>query len=142
MSYSCDPMDCSPPGSSVHGIFQAGILEWVAMPFSRGSSQPRDQTQVSRVAGGCFIIQIFILSLLIYRIDFHWEKIFLGCSTKGILGWSVFWFWHLWIVLFLFWSGLCSKIGIDSGVIYVFNFSVFCQSIFIFSVCFGSHIFI
>ena len=37
----CDPMDCSPPGSTVHGIFQAGILEWVAISFSRGSSQPR-----------------------------------------------------------------------------------------------------
>ena len=36
----CDPMDCSPPGSSVHGILQARILEWVAMPSSRGSSQP------------------------------------------------------------------------------------------------------
>ena len=38
----CNPMDCSPPGSSVHGIFQARILEWVATSFSRGSSQPRD----------------------------------------------------------------------------------------------------
>ena len=38
----CDPMDCSPPGSIFHGIFQARILDWVAMPFSRGSSQPRD----------------------------------------------------------------------------------------------------
>ena len=38
----CDPMDCSPPGSSVHEIFQARILEWVAISFSRGSSQPRD----------------------------------------------------------------------------------------------------
>ena len=38
----CKPMDCSPPGSSVHGILQARILEWVAIPFSRGSSQPRD----------------------------------------------------------------------------------------------------
>ena len=43
----CDLMDWSPPGSSVHGIFQARILEWVAIPFSRGSSQPRDQTSVS-----------------------------------------------------------------------------------------------
>ena len=42
-------MDCSPPGSSVHGILQARILEWVAMPFSRGSSQPRDQTHISFV---------------------------------------------------------------------------------------------
>ena len=40
-------MDCSPPGSSVHGILQTRILEWVAMPSSKGSSQPRDQTQVS-----------------------------------------------------------------------------------------------
>ena len=47
----CDPVDCSPPGSSVHGIFQARILEWVAISFSRGSSQPRDRTQVSRIAG-------------------------------------------------------------------------------------------
>ena len=39
----CDPMDCSPPGSSVHGILQARILEWVASPFSKGFSQPRDQ---------------------------------------------------------------------------------------------------
>ena len=46
----CDPMDCSPPGSSVHGIFQARILEWVAMPSSRGSSRPRDWTPVSWVS--------------------------------------------------------------------------------------------
>ena len=46
-----DPMDCSPPGSSVHGILQAGILERVAMPFSRGYSRPRDQTWVSHTAG-------------------------------------------------------------------------------------------
>ena len=43
----CDPMDCSPPGSSVQGILQAGILEWVVTSFSRGSSQLWDQTQVS-----------------------------------------------------------------------------------------------
>ena len=38
----CDPMDCSPPGSAAHGILQARILEWLAIPFSRGSSRPRD----------------------------------------------------------------------------------------------------
>ena len=43
----CDPMDCSPPGSSIHEILQARILEWVAMPLSRGSFQPRDRTDVS-----------------------------------------------------------------------------------------------
>ena len=50
----CDPVDCSPPGSSVHGILQAGILEWVAISFSRASSRPRDRTQVSRIAGRRF----------------------------------------------------------------------------------------
>ena len=47
----CDPIDCSLPGCSVHGSLQARILEWVAIPFSRGSSQPRDQTHVSCIAG-------------------------------------------------------------------------------------------
>ena len=47
-----DPMGCSPPGSSMHGILQARILKWVAFPFSRESSQPKDQTQVSCIAGG------------------------------------------------------------------------------------------
>ena len=46
----CDPVDCSLPGSSVHGILQAGILEWVAMPSSRGSSPPRDRTLVSSIS--------------------------------------------------------------------------------------------
>ena len=45
---------CSPPGSSVHGILQARILEWVAISFSRGSSRPRDRTQVSCIAGRQF----------------------------------------------------------------------------------------
>ena len=49
LSPPCDPMDCSPPGSSVHRISWARILEWVAISFSRGSSQPRGQTHVSFV---------------------------------------------------------------------------------------------
>ena len=52
----CDPMDCSLPGYSVHGILQARILEWVAISFSRGSSQPRDWSQVSFIAGGFFTV--------------------------------------------------------------------------------------
>ena len=52
----CDPMDCSQPGSSVHGIFQARILERVAISSSRGSSQHMDQTQVSHIAGRLFTI--------------------------------------------------------------------------------------
>ena len=46
----CNSTNCSLPGSSVHGILQARILEWVAIPFSRGSSRPRDQTQVSCIS--------------------------------------------------------------------------------------------
>ena len=53
----CNPMDCGPPSSSVHGILQARILKWVAIPFSRGPSQPRDRTWVSCIAGGFFIAE-------------------------------------------------------------------------------------
>ena len=49
-------MDCSSPGSPVHGIFQAGILEWVAIPFSRGSSQPRDRIWVVFIVGRFFTV--------------------------------------------------------------------------------------
>ena len=60
VSQSCptlsDPMDCSLPGFSVHGIFQARVLEWAVISFSRGSSQLRDQTQVSHIVGRCFTV--------------------------------------------------------------------------------------
>ena len=59
----CNPVDCSPPGCSVHGILQARILEWVAVPFSRGSSRPRHRTQVS-----CFL---------------HWQAGSLPLSPPG-----------------------------------------------------------
>ena len=55
----CDPMDCSPPGSSVHGIFQARSLEWVSISSSRGSSQSRDQT--------CVSLQLYALTLITSR---------------------------------------------------------------------------
>ena len=51
----CDPMDC--PGSSIHGIFQARVLQWVAISLSRGFSWPRDRTQVSHVAGRSFTVR-------------------------------------------------------------------------------------
>ena len=50
----CDPMDCSPPGSSGHGISQARVLKWVAVSFSRASFWPRDQTCISALAGRFF----------------------------------------------------------------------------------------
>ena len=52
----CNPMDCSLPGSSIHGIFQARILEWVAISFFRGSSRPRDWTRVACIVGRRFTI--------------------------------------------------------------------------------------
>ena len=52
----CDPMDCSLPGFSIHGIFQGRVLDLVAFSFSRGSSQPRDRTQVSHIVGRCFTL--------------------------------------------------------------------------------------
>ena len=48
----CDPINCSLPGSSVHGMLQARILEWITIPFSKASSQPRNLTYVSCIAGG------------------------------------------------------------------------------------------
>ena len=54
----CDIIDCGLPGSSVHEIFQARILEWVANPFSRGSSWPRDRTWVSHIAGRFFTVWV------------------------------------------------------------------------------------
>ena len=51
-----DPMACGTPGSSVHGILQARTLEWVVIPFSKGSSRPRDQTHVSSIAGKFFTL--------------------------------------------------------------------------------------
>ena len=67
----CDPMDCSLPSSSVHGIFQARILEWVAISFSRRSSQPRNWTQVSHIVGRCFTVwatraSIYILPMSVF----------------------------------------------------------------------------
>ena len=71
-----DPIDCSPPGSSVHGIYQTRILEWVAIFFSRGSSWPRDWTQVSCIIGRFFtnwatrealcLVPSFLMSCSVY----------------------------------------------------------------------------
>ena len=54
----CNPMGCSIPGSTIHGIFQARVLEWVAISFSRRSSRPRDWTWISRIAGRCFTVWV------------------------------------------------------------------------------------
>ena len=75
----CDPMDCIPPGSSVHGISQARILEWVAISFSRGSSPPRDGTWVSCIAGRVFTV---------WATRFLWTPFF-PCNWER---WCLLWF--------------------------------------------------
>jgi len=72
----CNPMDCSLPGSSVYEILQARILEWVVVPFSGRSSQTRNQTQVSHIAGGFFTIWAIREALymcILFHIFFHYR---------------------------------------------------------------------
>ena len=74
-------MDCSPPGSSVHGILQARILEWVAMPFSRGPSWPRDWTWVSSIAGR-FFTNWTTKDVFVILIAISYYIVKAGCSWK------------------------------------------------------------
>ena len=76
-------MDCSLPGSSVHGILQAGILAWVAIPFSRGSSRPRDQTQVSLIAGRFFTVWAIREALVQELLLSHLSRVWL-CATPSL----------------------------------------------------------
>ena len=109
----CDSVDSSPPVSSVHGILQARILEWVAMPFSRGSSQPEDQTQVSCIAGRFFTIWAIrealhigscIKSLVILD-STHMCK-----SEKR----AVNLYLYLRVILKSYWKAPCSSVQFDS----------------------------
>ena len=68
----CNTMDCSLPGSPVQGIFQARTLEWVAISFSRGSSQPRDWTWVSHTAGKCFTVSATREVQQKFKVTFTW----------------------------------------------------------------------
>ena len=105
MSDSCDCMNCSPPGSSVHGILQARILEWVAIAFSRGSFPSRDRTWAVCIAGRFFsnwatreapvkhwlsvITSLNILRMeFLYKWDFKWaHRLFPPCRVQsGVLG--------------------------------------------------------
>ena len=63
----CDPIDCSLSGSSVHGIFQARVLEWIAISFSRGSSRPRNRIRVSHIAGRCLTVWATREACLLYH---------------------------------------------------------------------------
>ena len=81
-----DPLDCNLPGSSIHGIFQARILEWIAIPFSRGSSRPRDWTWLSHIAGRLFTVWTTIPECLKKkkkRVTFNW--FFFSCYLANCL---------------------------------------------------------
>ena len=82
VSNSLWPMDYSLPGSSVHGILQARILEWVTIPFSRGFSQPRDQTWVSHIAGKFFTVwatrEAHTWYYIIYSLKRVWKLLVVG----------------------------------------------------------------
>ena len=96
-----DPVDCSPPGSSVHGILQARILERVAIPFSGASSQPRDQTQVSCSASG----------LRLYRqILYYWatkEAPYVSINSEFLIYPTPFPLWHPKVCFLCLWVYFC-----------------------------------
>ena len=105
----CDPMDCSLPGSSVHGILQARILEWVATPSSRGSSRPRDQTCIGRPfttrasleAHSFNTLQIFLEHLLCARCCTGHYRTQQG--TKSLSPWNAFSSGSTYVVLLKLW---------------------------------------
>ena len=85
-----NPMNCSPPGSSVHGTLQARMLEWVASSYSKGSSPPRDRTWVSCIAGGLlfFFLTFYFYFILLYNtvlvlpyIDMNPPRVYMQSQT-------------------------------------------------------------
>ena len=122
----CNTMNCTPPGSFVHGILQARTLEWVAIPFSRGYFWPRDQTQVSCIAGEFFTIwatqkahcihwyihlvypsihqqtlrlhkMIFLLSVNVILTDFHMFAPSMYSRNKSYLSYCIIFLIYCWI---------------------------------------------
>ena len=79
----CDSMDRGPLGSSVHGISQARILEWVAISYSRGSSQPRDQTRISCIGRQIFYHCATWNTHIILYIIYNYKHIYLNMRIKG-----------------------------------------------------------
>ena len=135
----CDSMDCSPPSSSVHGILQARSLEWVAIPFSRGSSWPRDRTWVSCTAGRFFTnwatreapSPYFIHIPLVFTTKFPFpvpeSHVSVGSSRWGWFIWfsGFWWSWQFWGVLITYFAE-CPSIGVwcfphDYAMLYEFG---------------------
>ena len=103
----CNPVDCSPSSSSVHGILQARILEWVAISFSRGPSWPRDQTQVSRITGRHFNLWentlLLCFFIILNLIKFYLQFFFLSRIHKIILNFRSHRICIFYYIYILFW---------------------------------------
>ena len=114
-------MDCSLPGSSICGIFQARVLEWVAISFFRGSSQPRDQTQVSCIAGRCF--NLWATREVRFRKAPLWVKVW----RHALNLWSCFlvWGWGQASSVFFMFYFLSWKNGLSCYNLYVFPSVIF-----------------
>ena len=101
-------MNCSLPGSFIHGIFQARVLEWVAIFFSKGSSQPRDRTWVSQIAGRCFTIwatreaQMKLRKPFLNQIIISWSHVWNNWCNIRLIILELFLF--LALLLYLLWS--------------------------------------
>ena len=80
----CYPLNSSLPGSSVHGILQARILEWLAVPFSRGNSQSRNGTQLSCIIGGFFVEKAWLPTTVLLPGKSHGRRSLVGCSPWGL----------------------------------------------------------
>ena len=116
-------MDCSLPGFPVHGILQARILEWVAVSFSRGSSQSRDGTRVSCIVGGCFTLWAMerqsIMNIKYNRLhNFQSQIVFVSkpFTWKGI-------FPHLLIWTGL-WLPLMTRVWKNGGYVLLYSFTL------------------
>ena len=94
----CDPMDCSPPESFVHGIFQARILEWVVISFSRGSSWPRDQICIFCITGRFFTSEPpgkpILTSLVFCLLYISGLEDFFYFSISSTVYWKEYLFYH------------------------------------------------
>ena len=135
-------MDCSPPGSSVHGVSQAGILEWVAISFSRVSFQPRDQTCVSCI--GRWEAQIakeihFFISLN-YRIMWSYLSLLrpIHCSSSGQAVWylpaiykQLLFFWRIFFFILIWKTTYFSKPRANCSSVRPSSFRLLSQLIFI-----------
>ena len=118
-------MNCSPPGSSVHGIHQARILEWVAISFSRGSFWPRDPSWISHIVGMFFTIwatrkahtNYIAINEIIYFFDFHRSTTFkfLVCIKAKL--WNEIYVWRFEIMFSYCWSLLSAAVLVTNSCI-------------------------